>query len=75
METLLEKAKKVKNKSEIISDEEIELALAWIKNEITTAQVSMALRPDSKNQKYNSLYRIANCLREAFLKGLLVLQR
>lgn len=46
MKTLLEKAKSVKSfksNQTPVTDEEIELAVAWLKGEITLKQVSVAL--------------------------------
>lgn len=76
METLLEKAKKIIPDycHKEISQEDIELALAWLKREISTAQVCMALN-NKKTGSYNALYRVALCLRKAFIEdGLLVLK-
>ena len=68
--TLLEKAKNVparKRKSRP-TDEEIELALAWLKDEITTSQVNFAYSESGKkNTTY--LYNITMALKEAYIKG------
>jgi hypothetical protein len=72
METLLEKAKKVPVRSRIkrsISGEDIELALAWMKGEVTLSQVAKVSR--HKTSSGNVLYRVAVCLREAYMQGLI----
>ena len=51
MYTLLEKAKKLNFKKptqKTFSDEEVELAIAWIKGEVTTSQATKALESDNK---------------------------
>ena len=71
--TLLELAKSsgenaAQNKP--VSEEEVDLALAWMKNEITMYQVSTAY---GKTQSGNILYRIAIVLRQAYaLKRIIV---
>lgn len=73
METLLEKAKKSEARSGTrlsISDELVELAIAWGRGEITTKQATIALN-DKNKESYNSLYKIAVALREAISKGLI----
>ena len=69
METLLQKAKefKVKNRREnSFSDEDMELAIAWIKNEITAKQVGNAW---SMKIPTSITYRLANTLRFAYMRG------
>ena len=68
--TLLELAKSsgenaAQNKP--VSEEEIDLALAWMKNEITMYQVSTAYGKIHKSG--NVLYRVALVLRQAYALG------
>jgi hypothetical protein len=68
--TLLEKAKSIvskKTRRNDISDEQIELALAWLKEDITSTQFTLAM--GAKKASMNNLYRVALILREAYYKG------
>jgi hypothetical protein len=82
-ESLLEKAKKVRPQPKMrhnfvlpFSDESLELALAWVKGEITTLQIARVINPDaeSRGYSYNVLYRIASLLREAYEKKLIKIE-
>jgi hypothetical protein len=68
METLLDKAKahgRSKRNAKKITSEDIELALAWLKGEVTSAQATMAYR-GNRSQLTTATYFIALCLREAY---------
>jgi hypothetical protein len=65
--TLLNKAKGFKSKIITkVTDEDIELALAWLRNEINSIQVFIAYdrKPGSA-----MMYRIASSLKAAYQKG------
>lgn len=65
-DTLLEKAKKIKSKSTgERTEEECQLAIAWLKNEIRTLQVGQA----KDISKGNTIYWLAITLKAAFAKG------
>ena len=68
--TLLEIAKETKGsvRNLMVTQEEIDLANSWMKEEITTGQVSIALNGKG-SRSGNSLYRIAVILRYAYAKG------
>lgn len=55
-----------------ISDEEIELALAWAKGDVTTAQVMRVLFPATQTGDAPAKGRMALALREAIRRGRLV---
>ena len=67
-QTLLEKAKAFKRKRKKISvtDEQMELAIAWMKGEITTVQARNA---SDKKHRNNIIARIAHYLKEAYRKN------
>jgi hypothetical protein len=72
--TLLSKAKAVsvegsraKRYKRFPIQEEIELALAWLRGEIATKQVSVALGYSVTTA--NVLYRISSILKEAYAQG------
>ncbi len=67
-ETLLQKAKKrgKNNKPELITQEHIELAIAWVNGEIGAVQVQSALGIKSPSQIYSFL---AFALKEHLLKS------
>lgn len=77
MPTLLEKAQSVsrsKSKYENITDEDIDLVMAWVSGEITSNQVFIA--KGYKNGKTNSvsanvLYYIASTIRRAVQRNLI----
>ena len=72
-ETLLQKAMKVKRRSlmrERIGDQEIELALAWLQDKITISQAAKVVSPSGKNSG-NVSYKLAICLKEAYIKNLI----
>lgn len=59
-DSLLQKAKKQKSdatKMTVITDEHIELALAWCRDEVTYTQVNLALAHNSQTQTYITLAR------------------
>lgn len=63
-DTLLSKAlKSDKKRRSQITDEEVELALSWMKDEITTAQVAVAY---NLTQQSNCLYRVSLALKKAY---------
>jgi hypothetical protein len=67
--TLLEKAKKfrrTKRWETDISDEKIELALAWLKDEVSTSQVSYTIRGYATG---SIVYQLAIWLRHARRQG------
>lgn len=68
-ETLLQRAKKVPiNKRKIVvTDEHIELALAWLRDEVALRQMNIVLM--KPNQSGNVLYGTAVALREAYRRG------
>jgi len=71
-QTLLEKAKQFKcptRPHRIIKDGEIEVAIAWMKDEISHAQAAFAL--GGKTTKGNILYRICVLLRDGYRKKLI----
>ena len=68
METLLQKALKVKkghHRTLKYNSEEVELALAWLEDEITFTQVTIVINKTGSNL-YNFL---AQALRKAYQKG------
>lgn len=75
-ETLLEKAKKIQPYNSLlkeITDEHIELAIAWLKSEITNGQVASVLGIN-KSQGSTILYKLALMLRQAYKNGKLVIK-
>jgi hypothetical protein len=77
--SLLERAKSVTKRKamRVPSPQEIELALAWMKSEVSLTGVATALYGDKRNIKTlggNALYRIAVCLREAYRVGAIKLE-
>jgi len=72
--TLLQRAKavKVNSRHRVISDEYIDLALAWIRDEIGLTQVNVVL--GKKREGGNSLYGIAVWLREAYRNGKIIIK-
>ena len=71
-QTLLEKAKKISTKRGITnSKEDLEIALAWLKDEVTLGQVARVY--GYENTKGSSggriLYRFAVCFRELYRQG------
>jgi hypothetical protein len=67
--TLLERAKEhpTPDRHRPVSEEEIELALAWLKDEITFTQVSRVLLSE-KRTKTNAYGRLCVILQEAYQK-------
>ena len=75
MTTLLEKAKKISGFRPVIkTDEEIELALAWLKGEITSKQITSVIYEGKKTSRGNYLNWLALALRSAYMKGRLILK-
>ena len=72
--TLLEIAKeqKASRKRVVATEEKIEVAIAWMKGEITTRQVSIAFY-GGKEISGTVLYRICILLREANTRGIIKL--
>ena len=74
-ETLLQKAKKSGINKRIgrleITNEQIELAIAWVKDEVSTRQVSFAIGENQIGGRV--LYRLAVWLKEAHSRGKLKL--
>ena len=73
MGKLLDKAKSLgrKPKEHNVSSDEIEIALAWVRDEITMAQISRAL-----NTSYPAAAaKMANCLKTAYRAGILKLAK
>lgn len=72
MSSLVERAKKAPARSsKAASDEEIELALAWLCGEITSGQIADVLYPEIKRSAAGGkvLYRVATWLRAAYTQG------
>jgi hypothetical protein len=71
--TLVEKAMKHGNKpKQPIGAETKELALSWLKGEITTAQVSVALT--GKNNDSCKAYHMALAIRELYKEGNIIIK-
>jgi hypothetical protein len=74
MATLLEKALAVKTKRRMknsITDEEIELSLAWLADKVTGTQASKAMG-HSNTARFHS--RIAVVVREAYRRGFIAVR-
>ena len=72
--TLLSEALKIKSQhspNKNITDEHIELAVAWIKGEIGLKSITGVL--GIKGQSGNVLYKIATYLREGYRRGIIKL--
>ena len=72
--TLLEKAKEVvlhKKRLSNFSDEQIELAIAWMTGKITLKQFTVVMWDKSAAGSIGgkALYTIASMLRDAYLRG------
>jgi len=70
MKTLLQKAKSCKVRERIkpnITDEHIELAVAWVNGELQGKQIKMALNLKSGGGSY--LYYMASYLKEGIKRG------
>jgi hypothetical protein len=71
MKTLLEKAKEIKTISRFnITNEHIELSLAWLKGEIKSTQVAKIFSKNRTNVPYN----MAIWLKAAYERGKLIIQ-
>lgn len=66
--TLLEKAKKIhaNKKLTAVTSEQVELAIAWLKSEISYTQVSIAIEQKAGQQPYSF---VANALKRAYEDG------
>ena len=72
MKTLLQKAKGIKVRQKPrpeITDEHIELAIAWLKSEIGLTQMQKALGFSVISG--SSLYKVAMYLREGYKRGII----
>ncbi len=72
--TLLEKAKAIGHRSStkhVITPEKIELAIAYIKNEITMTQIAKVLSDNKTSNTGNIMYFIPILLKEAYKQGLI----
>jgi len=69
--TLLEKAKEYKSNRKLPTDEEIELALGWIKGEVGITGIGKALGHKTTG---NVLGRLATYLRGAYEKGKIIIK-
>ena len=74
--TLLEKAKKISVKKigryGEVNKDQIELILAWLKDEINSVQFSKVLHLKSKGGNY--LYYVAAMLKRAYKRGLIKIE-
>ena len=72
-ESLLDKALniKVQRATKRVSDEEVELALAWMMDEVSLNQVRLALGNKETSQPYALL---ANAIKTAFSNGLITVR-
>lgn len=71
-ETLLQKAHKVKSKksySKQVDEEMIEVAVAWIKGEVTQGQVCKAMSLDGTRYSTSILFQLCVALREGIKQG------
>lgn len=67
-ESLLQKAKKARTKVSYKSKsnpEMRELAVAWLKGEITTGQANFAIRGENKKNNTSVLFQLCTAIREA----------
>jgi hypothetical protein len=69
--SLLDRARKILHikapqRTDIPDDEKIKLAFAWLKREVTSTQVNLAL---GKKSNGSGLYNMASWLRLAYEKG------
>ena len=74
MATLLESAKQhqpKRSKKYSVSAEEVELALAWVNDEITLTQASSAYGELRNSHAGHALYRLATILKQANMLGLI----
>lgn len=75
MTTLLERAKKVRigrSKTKVFTAEEIELAIAWLRGEVTLMQVARALKINANNDAYIPL---ARAIRQALEEGIISIKK
>ena len=71
-QTLLEKAKSIVIKTHVgrkVSEEELDLILAWIKGDVQLQQVAGALGKSKKTG--NTLYYLATYLKNAYRQGMI----
>ena len=72
--TLLDEAKKIKvnrKKADKYSEEQLEVCIAWVKQEITLSQLSGALQSSGGN----GLYTVAKAMRLLFEAGRLTFKK
>jgi len=56
--------------------EELDVALAWVRGEVSSVQVGKGYDPTSGNkQTYNILYRMATVLRDAATNGKIKIEK
>lgn len=67
LEMALSRQGKTGRKAKLVSNEEIELAFAWMKGLVGYQQLNFALRAGTGSN--NVLYRMAIVLRDAYQKG------
>jgi hypothetical protein len=68
--TLVERAMARPRKQHVpITDEHIDLALAWLRGDVTVTQAGAVLFPAEVKPGSRVLYRLAICLREAHRLG------
>jgi len=69
MQTLLEKAKQHPRKNKPITDEDIDLALAWVSGQISMTQASHAMLGEGKRTASNAQSRLPRLIKEAYRRG------
>lgn len=72
--SLVDKAKAINHRKlkHETTPEERELALAWMRGEVSLMQATRVLRPDKPNNGSSALYRFAVCLRDEYRAGRIV---
>ena len=77
--TLLEKAEEYqpsrRSRYTEVSDEQLDLALAWFRDEIRTCQATSALGYKTSNYVAPTVQRLAMILRHASLQGMVTLKK
>ena len=73
--SLLETAKsyQLHRKRKKTTSEDIEIALAWIRGEITLTQINYAYGTPN-NKGGNNLYKIATAIKEAYEQGKIIIK-
>lgn len=74
--SLVDKAKALDHRKLKIetTPEERELALAWMRGEVTLTQATRVLRPNGPHNGSSALYRFAVCLRDEYRAGRLTVE-